>query len=245
MNKYFKNINRLLIMVILLTIIISILLTTKPALAITSADQQLLNQQLILQQQQEQRRQQEQNQLQIDDVENIRRTRVGTDGIESIDGNNSSRFGIDGNGGDGYSSDGSGSSNLNCIKFNKIEVVGNKIYSTRYLNRKVLNKYIDKCINKKNIDAITNSLMKIYIDNGYSTTRVYFDITKLKIDNTFIFVIDEGKVNDIVLNNIYPEKKKKENKKQEKNKEQEENKEESDPSPLTPLPQGARGISNF
>ena len=211
MNKYFKNINRLLIMVILLTIIIHILLTTKPALAAPST-QQLLNQQLILQQQQEQRRQQEQNQLQIDDAENIRKTRVGSDGIESIDGNNTDRFGIGGDGGDGYSSDGSGSSNLNCIKFNKIELIGNKIYSTRYLNKKVLNKYIDKCINKKNIDAITNSLMKIYIDKGYATTRVYFDITKLKSDNTFIFVIDEGKVNDIILNDIYPEKKKKENK---------------------------------
>ena len=150
--------------------------------------------------------------MQIDDAENIRKTRIGSDGIESIDGNNSGRFGIGGDGGDGSSSDGSGSSNLNCIKFNKIELIGNTIYSTRYLNRKVLNKYLNKCINKKNIDAITNSLMKIYIDKGYSTTRVYFDISQLKTDNTFIFVIDEGRVNDIILNNIYPEKKKKENK---------------------------------
>ena len=186
-------------------------LTDTSVLAAPST-QQLLNQQLILQQQQEQRRQQEQNQLQIDDAENIRKTRVGSDGIESIDGNNSGRFGIGGDGGDASSSDGSGGSNLNCIKFNKIELIGNTIYSTRYLNRKVLNKYIDKCINKKNIDNIINSLMKTYIDKGYSTTRVYFDITKLKSDNTFIFVIDEGKVNDIVLNNVYPEKKKKEKK---------------------------------
>lgn len=207
-----KHQTLLQIFIVILTLFVIVLSTTSPALAITPQEQQLINQQLIIQQQQEQRRQQEQNQLQIDDAENIRKTRIGSDGIESIDGNNSGRFGIGGDGGDGSSSDGSGSSNLNCIKFNKIELIGNTIYSTRYLNRKVLNKYLNKCINKKNIDAITNSLMKIYIDKGYSTTRVYFDISQLKTDNTFIFVIDEGRVNDIILNNIYPEKKKKENK---------------------------------
>lgn len=71
-----------------------------------------------------------------------------------------------------------------------------------------------------------------------------FDISKLKTDNTFIFVIDKGRVNDIILNNVYPEKKektkkeKKENnkeKKEEKRKEQGENKEELDPSPLALL----------
>ena len=225
MKKY-KYLNIELIMVMFLTIINSIIINIvniNNSFAAPSA-QQLLNQQLILQQQQEQRRQQEQNQLQIDDAENIRKTRIGSDGIESIDGNNADRFGMGEDGGDGSSSDGSGSSNLNCIKFNKIEIVGNKIYSTRYLNRKVLNKYIDKCINKKNIDNISNSLMKIYIDKGYSTTRVYFDISKLKSENIFIFVIDEGRVNDIVLNNVYPEKKekeKKENKDKEKYKEEE------------------------
>lgn len=160
-------------LVVILIFINIITISNYSVLAAPSA-QQFLNQQLILQQQQEQRRQQERNQLQIDDAENIRKTRVGTDGIESIDGNNSGRFGIGGDGGEDYSSDGSGGSNLNCIKFNKIELIGNKIYSTRYLNRKVLNKYIDKCINKKNIDNIINSLMKIYIDKGYSTSRVYF-----------------------------------------------------------------------
>ena len=227
MKKY-KYLNIELIMVMFLTIINSIIINIvniNNSFAAPSA-QQLLNQQLILQQQQEQRRQQEQNQLQIDDAENIRKTRIGSDGIESIDGNNADRFGMGEDGGDGSSSDGSGSSNLNCIKFNKIEIVGNKIYSTRYLNRKVLNKYIDKCINKKNIDAITNSLMKIYIDKGYSTTRVYFDISRLKSENIFIFVIDEGKVNDIILNNVYPEKKekaKKENNKEKKEKKKKEN----------------------
>lgn len=214
---------------VVILIFINIITISNFSVLAAPSTQQLLNQQLILQQQQEQRRQQEQNQLQIDDAENIRKTRVGGDGIESIDGNNTDRFGIGEDGGDGYSSDGSGSSNLNCIKFNKIELIGNTIYSTRYLNRKVLNKYIDKCINKKNIDNIINSLMKIYIDKGYSTTRVYFDITKLKSDNTFIFVIDEGKVNDIVLNNVYPEKKKKKSKKYEEkreNKDKEKYKEE-------------------
>jgi len=292
--KQYKYLNAELIMVIFLTIINSIIIniiSINHSFALTPAEQQLLNQQLILQQQQEQRRQQEQNQLQIDDAENIRKTRVGVDGVESIDGNNGSGFGMGGNGADGSSSDGSGTSNLNCIKFNKIELIGNTIYSTRYLNRKVLNKYVDKCINKKNIDDITNSLMKIYIDSGYSTTRIYFDISKLRTDNIFIFVIDEGKVNDIILNNIYPEKKnkKKLNKKEEgkkiektednnknkdtnktetnKNREKEEIKEkeeiegknkkkkpnqeqiiknnEQNPSPLTSLPQGARGNFNL
>lgn len=133
-------------------------LNVSPALALTPAEQQLLNQQLILQQQQEQRRQQEQNQLQIDDAENIRRTRVGADGIESIDGNNGENTIGGGN------RDNSSGGDMNCIRFNRIELIGNNIYSTEYLNRKVLNKYINSCINKKNIDDITNSLMKIYVD---------------------------------------------------------------------------------
>lgn len=221
-----KHQTLLQIFIVILTLFVIVLSTTSPAYAITPQEQQLLNQQLILQQQQEQRRQQEQNRLQIDDIENIRRTRVGSDGIESIDGNDGVGGGTNGNGAGGSSS------TSNCIKFNRIELIGNTIYSTKYLQRKVLNKYIDKCINKKNIDDMTNSLMKIYIDKGYSTTRVYFDISKLRSDNIFIFVIDEGKVNDIVLNNIYPEKKsnKKLNKKEESKKESKntENKKDKD-----------------
>lgn len=221
-----KHQTLLQIFIVILTLFVIVLSTTSPAYAITPQEQQLLNQQLILQQQQEQRRQQEQNRLQIDDIENIRRTRVGSDGIESIDGNDGVGGGTNGNGAGGSSS------TSNCIKFNRIELIGNTIYSTKYLQRKVLNKYIDKCINKKNIDDITNSLMKIYIDDGYATTRVYFDIGKLKSENIFIFVIDEGKVNDIILNNIYPEKKnkKKLNKKEESKKESKntENKKDKD-----------------
>lgn len=155
---------------------------------ITPQEQQILNQQLIIQQQQEQRRQQEQNQLQIDDAEKIRRTRVENNNIEDI------------------VNDDTVPETKNCIRFNRIEIVGNKKYSTKYLKRKVLNKYLEKCINKRNIDSIINSLMKIYVENGYSTTRIYFDISKIRSENTFIFVVDEGKINNIIMKEIRKKK---------------------------------------
>ena len=97
--------------------------------------QQLLNQQLILQQQQEQRRQQEQNQLQIDDAENVRRTRVGTDGVESIDDRSDGLCGNRNNRNDLLNNE--TYDKFKCKRdFRLIKVEGNKTFNIEELKKK-------------------------------------------------------------------------------------------------------------
>ncbi|MDR1691357.1 MAG: hypothetical protein LBR35_00760, partial [Rickettsiales bacterium] len=89
-----------------------------------------------------------------------------------------------------------------CPRFNIIEIIGNKVYSKKYLARKITNKYIGNCINKKNLATIQNEIMTLYIENGYTLARVYFDMKKTRIndkENTFVIVIEEGKVNTIKI----------------------------------------------
>lgn len=88
------------------------------------------------------------------------------------------------------------------IKFKHITATNNTIYSNKYLTKAIFNKYINKCINKTNLDLIQNEIMLLYIKNGYSNARVYFDIKdKNGIKNgKFNFIIEEGRIKEITIN---------------------------------------------
>lgn len=97
-------------------------------------------------------------------------------------------------------------------RFNQIILKGNEIYSTQTLNKKIVQHFLNKCINKSNITALQSQLTNLYIRNGYSMARVYFDTRhiireqvanpetgKLEAKTTFILIIEEGKVSHIKL----------------------------------------------
>ncbi|GMO61308.1 MAG: hypothetical protein Ta2D_07220 [Rickettsiales bacterium] len=190
----------------------------------------ILNQQLI--QQQEQQRQFKENQQQIQDTERIRDSRV-SDGIVEPNSNSNSIT----------------NSNKQCDKndktclaelqrqkelqqqiscpttFTHILLKGNTIYSTKTLNKNILNYYINKCINKQNITALQTQLTNFYINNGYMMARVYFDMEHISQEvvinkntgeqikeTTFIVIIEEGKINNIISERITEQKPIKENK---------------------------------
>jgi len=156
--------------------------------ATTSDYQKVEQQQLIIQQQQEQQRKQELNQQKIDETERIRKTREGLENSNILEEKNSEL--VDKNGACKYI-------------FKKIYLKGNKVFSTKKLKSKILEKYLGKCIDKVNIEKIQNELMKFYIDNGYTNSRIYFDFSKDNYeaikDGIFNIIIDEGKVKDIKI----------------------------------------------
>lgn len=97
-------------------------------------------------------------------------------------------------------------------RFNEIILKGNEIYSTRTLNKKIVNGFLNRCISKTNITELQSKLTNFYINNGYTMARVYFDMRHIKyekvmnqktgkeeIRTTFIVIIEEGMVNDIEL----------------------------------------------
>lgn len=145
------------------TIAISLIFVASNSFAITP--EQVLQQQLILQQQQEQQRQQELNRQQINEAERIRRSRED-DIVEGA-----------------YDREGSDIANKetkDCRKFEKIEVIGNKIFSKKYIHNKILKKYIGRCINRDSLSNIQNDVTNLYIKKGYITTGVYFNFDKVK-----------------------------------------------------------------
>jgi hemolysin activation/secretion protein len=161
-----------------------------------------INQQLI--QQQEQLRQHEENRQQIQDVERIRDSRVKDGVIENKDISSAIN------------------DNISCpTTFTYIILKGNNIYSSKTLNKKILKAHIGKCINKQNITDLQTQLTNFYINNGYTMARVYFDMehisqtinssTKEK-ETTFIVIIEEGKINDIISKRTIKQKTTKENK---------------------------------
>lgn len=82
-----------------------------------------------------------------------------------------------------------------------------------WLEQHAVNQYIGKCINRINLRNLQNDLTKVYIDNGYTTTRIYFDLHSSKVDlqnlvaNVFVLVIEEGRIGDINLLEILPPQK--------------------------------------
>ena len=190
--------------------------------------QQIANQQRIIQQQQEQQRQQEINQQQIDEAEKIRKTRSGIVGGSE---NANELFNTDDLLGDK-------SDTSKCERsFKMIKISGNSLYSTKTLKKKILDKYINKCMNRRNIQSLQNELMNFYIDRGYTNTRIYFDFNTNRQsyeelrNGVFNVIIEEGIVNDIILidtryNNKLEKKKLKQEEKQQREKEKQEQKEQ-------------------
>jgi hypothetical protein len=89
-----------------------------------------------------------------------------------------------------------------CFRFAIINVIDNTIYSSRYLNKKILNKYINECITKESIDRIQNEITTLYMKNGYTLIKVYVDLNNSKIstdttESIFSFVIEEGRIGKI------------------------------------------------
>ncbi|MDR0675857.1 MAG: ShlB/FhaC/HecB family hemolysin secretion/activation protein [Elusimicrobiota bacterium] len=175
-------------------VILLIFLSQNLLLALDPDEQLSILQQQIIAQQQEQQRQNEENRQQIRETEKLRKSKEKQGLIEPVekDNNLESSFSED-------------SKAQNNYRFSEIKLIGNKIYSTKYLNKKILNNYIGEAINKKNIHDIQNEIIKLYIESGYITTRVYFDLEKTKIDmenpnkSLFVIVIEEGKVDKIKL----------------------------------------------
>lgn len=187
MDKYYKNLIKLLFLVIFFIININ------DSYALTP-EEIVRNQQQIILQQQEQQRQQRINQQQIEEVERLRKTR------EEVINNEDKLHSID----DLFSDETDVSK---CKRnFKAIKLSGNKLFSTEKLNKKVLNKYIDKCMSKQNIQLLQNDLMKFYVKKGYTNARVYFDFDIKKnykelVNGIFSLVVEEGIVDDIIIMN--------------------------------------------
>ncbi|GHT48371.1 hypothetical protein AGMMS49936_10770 [Endomicrobiia bacterium] len=95
----------------------------------------------------------------------------------------------------------------NFCRFGKIELVGNKVFSYKELEKKVFGKFIGKPLNSTNIKALKKELKDCYISKGYTKTNVGFDSKQImKIieskeggEITFTCIIEEGKIGDIKL----------------------------------------------
>ncbi|MDR0423591.1 MAG: hypothetical protein LBH46_03295 [Rickettsiales bacterium] len=181
-------------------ILIFIIIFSKESLALSDTDLSI-QQQKIIDNQWEQQRQFEKNHQQITESEKIRKKRVDEGFVNSLEDkkhtkNNEINKDVE-----------------NCHKFSKIELIGNKKYSKKYIFKKLLYKYIGKCIDKNNIKALQSELTEFYIEKGYTTTRIYFDLDNSKISNTdlnnniFVIIIEEGKIGNINLIEILPDEK--------------------------------------
>jgi hemolysin activation/secretion protein len=134
------------------------ILSTRPSLALSPEEQSLhLQQQLI--QQQEQLRQREQQRQNIRETDRIRNNRVKNGIVED------NKIELD------KEKIKCSPNDINCLKeqklkqkqscpyrFDRIELKGNKAYSTKTLYKKVLNNYIDKCITKENMQKLQTEL---------------------------------------------------------------------------------------
>ncbi|AKL98223.1 ShlB/FhaC/HecB family hemolysin secretion/activation protein [Endomicrobium proavitum] len=96
-------------------------------------------------------------------------------------------------------------------KFDKIVVIGNKIFSGKTLHKAVLKQFLNKPINKYNVSLLQSMLLKYYISRGYITTKVYFDPEQINIidnketgqtETTFIVIVEEGKTGKISLEQV-------------------------------------------
>jgi hemolysin activation/secretion protein len=90
-------------------------------------------------------------------------------------------------------------------KFDEINLIGNKIYSYKDLKKAVLDKFIDKPINKTNIRSIRDGLFNYYANRGYIVVSTGFD-PKIRVRKdgdlikaTFTFIVEENKVGKILL----------------------------------------------
>ncbi len=86
-----------------------------------------------------------------------------------------------------------------CLVPKSIEFKGNSLFSKKYLRKKFLKSFEEKCFSKLDIVKIQKDLTNFYIDKGYSNARVYFDKNKLLKERILIFFIAEGFVENITL----------------------------------------------
>ena len=87
-----------------------------------------------------------------------------------------------------------------CTNLNKITIKGNTVFSTKWLERKALKKYKDKCLSRVDLIKAKQDLENLYIVKGYSNARVYFDKEKLKTGSLSLFIL-EGRIEKINLEN--------------------------------------------
>ena len=161
-----------------------IALFTTPALALTP--EQIAQQQLVIQQQQEQALQNERNQQQVIEAERVRESQ------EKAEKSDKSALGA-------------GTDTDECPRFNRVIVYGNKKFSDRRI-AKITDSYICRCVNRANMENIQKELTDLYIDRKYTLARVYFDQRNSKLTKTdcdIIFIIEEGSVKSVKLQDIY------------------------------------------
>jgi hemolysin activation/secretion protein len=85
-------------------------------------------------------------------------------------------------------------------KFNKIVLIGNRIFSYKKLYKAILREFIGKPINRENISLLQSKITQYYVKRGYIAVKVYFDRKHITLDS-FAFIIEEGIVNKIMLKN--------------------------------------------
>ncbi|MCL2537881.1 MAG: hypothetical protein FWE52_00135 [Alphaproteobacteria bacterium] len=165
-------------------LIFAVILFATPALALTP--DQIAQQQMIIQQQQEQARRAESDARRVREAELIRQSRVDA--------------GVFDDGTAGRADD----ANAECPRFTTIEVIGNKIYSDKRIQR-VTQPYIGHCVTRDRMTALQNDLTAMYIDRKYTLARVYFDQHRSKLTPTdcdIVFIVEEGIVNSVDMKEI-------------------------------------------
>ena len=60
-------------------------------------------------------------------------------------------------------------------KFNKIVLIGNRIFSYKKLYKAILREFIGKPINRENISLLQSKITQYYVKRGYIAVKVYFD----------------------------------------------------------------------
>lgn len=85
-----------------------------------------------------------------------------------------------------------------CVNLKEIHITGNRIYKTKLLKKKILQKFEEKCLTKREIEQARRDLNEFYLDRGYKAARVYFDFSKVN-DFILTFIVSEGLVEKIEL----------------------------------------------
>ncbi|MDA0902265.1 MAG: hypothetical protein O3B09_02510, partial [Proteobacteria bacterium] len=63
--------------------------------------------------------------------------------------------------------------NGGCVKPQKMEIRGSKLFKAQKLEKKFLKKHLNQCLKKSDIINIQKELNDYYIKKGYSNARVY------------------------------------------------------------------------
>lgn len=88
-----------------------------------------------------------------------------------------------------------------CRVIDDFLILGNKKFSSKKLERKILKKYkkkLNNCFNKVDLNNLRKEIENFYLKKGFILARVYFDFQNLE-EKSLKIIIEEGKIDNFEI----------------------------------------------